>query len=270
MTTGVEDQSGSEGAGAGDSIAPLAALRASVAKLAALVEPLGAGDLGLQAYPSRWSIAEVLSHLGSGAVIHLLSLETILAGGQVDMSAAQPIWNEWNAKSDEQRRSEALLADRALVDRLESVDAEDRARFRVVMGPLDVGFDGFVQLRLNEHVLHTWDIAVTFDPTTTLPADAAELVFGALEMIARFSGKPTGSDRTIGVLTTEPSRRFEVTLKPDGVAVTPGAAGGSADLELPAEAFVRLVYGRLDPEHTPPVKGAQADLDELRQAFPGI
>ena len=41
------------------------------------------------------------------------------------------------------------------------------------------------------------------------------------------------------------------------------------DLVLPSEALVRLVYGRLDPDHTPPVRGP-ADLDVLRRAFPGI
>jgi hypothetical protein len=35
------------------------------------------------------------------------------------------------------------------------------------------------------------------------------------------------------------------------------------------EAFIRLVYGRLDPAHSPRVEAAGADLDELRQIFPG-
>ena len=39
---------------------------------------------------------------------------------------------------------------------------------------------------------------------------------------------------------------------------------------LPAEALVRLVYGRLDPDHTPSFDGDEADLDELRRAFPGV
>ena len=42
------------------------------------------------------------------------------------------------------------------------------------------------------------------------------------------------------------------------------------ELALPAEAFVRLVYGRLDPAHTPPVEAARVDLDELRHVFPGL
>jgi hypothetical protein len=49
----------------------------------------------------------------------------------------------------------------------------------------------------------------------------------------------------------------------DGVA--------AADLTLPAEAFVRLVYGRLDRAHTPSsVTGDTARLADLRKAFPGF
>ena len=40
---------------------------------------------------------------------------------------------------------------------------------------------------------------------------------------------------------------------------------------IPGEAFLRLVYGRLDPEHSPDVDltGAVA-LDDLRGVFPGV
>jgi hypothetical protein len=42
-------------------------------------------------------------------------------------------------------------------------------------------------------------------------------------------------------------------------------------LDLPAEAFVRLVYGRLDPDHTPDaVTATGVDLDLLRRTFPGV
>ena len=45
---------------------------------------------------------------------------------------------------------------------------------------------------------------------------------------------------------------------------------GLSELTLPAEAFVRLIYGRLDADHTPPVKNAGVELDELRPIFPGF
>src|SRR5437773_1716633 len=43
-------------------------------------------------------------------------------------------------------------------------------------------------------------------------------------------------------------------------------------LDLPAEALLRLVYGRLDPAHTPPVALAAGvvTLDDLRPVFPGL
>ena len=52
--------------------------------------------------------------------------------------------------------------------------------------------------------------------------------------------------------------------------MAPSEGDGPADLTLPAEAFVRLVYGRLDPDHTPAFEGDPADLDTLRRTFPGV
>lgn len=48
---------------------PLVALCASVSLLRAVVEPLVDAQLQLPAYPTEWTIADVLSHIGSGAVI---------------------------------------------------------------------------------------------------------------------------------------------------------------------------------------------------------
>lgn len=39
---------------------------------------------------------------------------------------------------------------------------------------------------------------------------------------------------------------------------------------LPAEAFVRLLYGRMDESHSPPAESAGVELDELRPLFPGF
>jgi hypothetical protein len=47
-------------------------------------------------------------------------------------------------------------------------------------------------------------------------------------------------------------------------------AGSNPDLELSTDALIRLVYGRLDPEHSPVLEVGAADLEELRSAFPGF
>jgi uncharacterized protein (TIGR03083 family) len=178
------------------------------------------------------------------------------------------VWNTWNAKAPAAQRDDALAADTALLARIEAVTPGEREAFTFGMGPMTFGFGQFVGLRLNEHAFHTWDIEVAADPGATIPRQVAELVVDNLELIARYTGKPTGDTTTIAVATTDPQRSFTVDLKPD--SVTFGASTGAvpADVELPAEAFARLVYGRLDPEHTPPGDHGPA-LDTLRRVFPG-
>jgi hypothetical protein len=87
----------------------------------------------------------------------------------------------------------------------------------------------------------------------------------------RFVAKPTGATATITVGTTAPERAFGVVLTPEAASVESAYAGSPVDLMMPAEAFVRLVYGRLDADHTPPsVEADPATLDELRRVFPGV
>ena len=59
-------------------------------------------------------------------------------------------------------------------------------------------------------------------------------------------------------------------LAPEAAQLLEGDAGVEPDLELPAESFCRLVYGRLDPDHSPAVPANGEVLDLLRRVFPGI
>ncbi|HEY1988382.1 MAG TPA: maleylpyruvate isomerase family mycothiol-dependent enzyme [Acidimicrobiales bacterium] len=237
------------------------ALAASAQQLAGLVKPLTPDQLRQSAYPSEWTIADVLSHLGSGGVTSLRRLD----GEEFEMQA---IWDEWNAKSPDRQAADAVEADRALLARLGSLTPEDRAR-RFLFGPMDLDLVSALRLRLNEQVQHTWDIAVTLDPTATISPGAAELLIDSLGMMAGFAGRPTGEKRTITVGTRAPIRQFELVLGPDAVALSPSPTAGKPDLELPAEALIRLVGGRLDPDHTPAVDDPDSTLDELRRVFTG-
>jgi uncharacterized protein (TIGR03083 family) len=251
----------------------LEALTTSVRRLHDIAAPLNPAQLDQQAYPSEWSVAQTLSHIGSGAVIMRARIDDILDGAESDDGFAPSVWEEWNAKTPEAMRTDALVADAAMVERLASLTAEERAGFRFQMGPMDLDFDGLVGLRLNEHAVHTWDVEVTFDPAAPVAATSVEIVVDNLQMLAGFTGKPIGVERDIHVHTTAPERDFTLAFTTDGVSLQDGWAPGSADLELPAEAFIRLIYGRLDPDHTPSsVSGAggEALLDDLRGAFPGF
>lgn len=246
----------------------LSALRASVDRLRQLVATLDDADLRRPAYPTEWTIADVLSHLGWGAVITERRLQDALAGRGTPDEFAPAVWDAWNAKDPVAQRDDALAADAALLDRLEATTTEERDRFTTAMGPMTFGFDQFVGMRLNEHALHTWDIHVATDPTATLPADAAALIVDNLDLIARFTAKPPEEPVDITVATTDPERPFRIEADIDSVAFSPASPSTSPDLTLPAEAFVRLVYGRLDASHTPHGDHGP-DLDHLRHIYPG-
>ncbi len=82
--------------------------------------------------------------------------------------------------------------------------------------------------------------------------------------------QPDGKKRRLRVSTSDPERHF-VLETGDSVSLTESnGEEGLPELRLPAEALVRLVYGRLGPHHTPPVEADGVDLDELRQLFPGF
>ncbi len=247
----------------------LSALETSVARLQRIAGGLGADQVRRSAYPSEWTVADVLSHIGSGGVIMRRGLEDTLAGRQPDGSFNQGVWDEWNAKAPEDQAAEALEADAALVAALDAVTDEQRRDFSFSMGPMTLDFDRFVALRLSEHVVHTWDVEVTFDPAAVLAPETTPVIIDGVHVIAGFAGRPTGSAATVTVATTGPERDLAVVLTPDSVALQPAEAGSDPDLALPTEAFIRLVYGRLDPDHTPDgIEGPT--LDQLRQVFPGF
>jgi uncharacterized protein (TIGR03083 family) len=250
----------------------ISALRHSHNRLRASVEPLGPDQLTQRSYPSEWTIAQVLSHLGSQAEIFGLVLEAGLAGqAPPGREAFPPIWDKWNAKDPQAQATDALRADQATLERLESMDAGERERLHLTLFGMDIDTTGFARLRLGEHAVHTWDVLVALDPAATLAPDAVDLLIDVVDQVAGRSAKPDGQPRTVLVSTTDPERRF-ILATSDAVTLTPSDddVTGVSELRLPAEALIRLVYGRLDEAHTPPAETAGVELDELRQIFRGF
>jgi uncharacterized protein (TIGR03083 family) len=250
----------------------IAALRRSHDRLQSLVGPLDARQLQQRSYASEWSIAQVLSHLGSQAEIFGLFLEAGLSGqdppGRDEFG---PIWNAWNARDPQAQASDALRADEATLDRFESLDAGQRDQLRLHAFGMDLDTTGLARMRVSEHAVHTWDVAVALDPSATVAPDAVALLIDTVGQLAAWTAKPDGKQRRMRVTTTGPERHFTLETTGEAVTLTPSDDAGSLpELRLPAEAFVRLVYGRLDPAHTPAVEASDVDLDELRQLFPGL
>jgi uncharacterized protein (TIGR03083 family) len=246
------------------------AVRASHDRLAALVAGLDGGALRTQSYDTEWSVADVLSHLGSGAEISALYIEAGVTGGEPPaLDQFKPIWDTWNARSPEEQAAQSVIANEAYVSRVESLTPEERAAFHVTMfGRMPVDLAGALGMRLSEHALHTWDVAVTFDPTAKVAPDAVDLLIDRLSLMTGFLGKQAPAPVGVAVTTTAPDRSF--TLDTGGVTLTPAGADDAptASLALPAEAFIRLVYGRLDNQDD--LKASGVTLSELKSVFPGF
>jgi len=244
------------------------ALRASIGRLHGLVIGMSEAELTRPAYPTEWTIADVVSHLGSGAVIFRRRLNDTVAGVATPEDFAQGVWDSWNAKDAVAQRDDALAADAELLARIDAITPEQRETFASTMGPMTLDFQAFVGMRLNEHAVHTWDIEVVDDPTATVAQPAAEVIVDNLELITHFTAKPTGDTQTITVVTTDPPRTFLIALTPDAVTLDRSdSAAAIADVQLAAEAFIRLVYGRLDADRAGDTQ--DATIQTLREVFPG-
>src|SRR4051795_12602704 len=88
--------------------AHLDALRLSARRLRDIVTGLSETELTGRAYPAEWTIAQVLSHLGSAAVIMQRRLDETLDGATTPDDFAPTIWDVWNAKTPTQQRDDSL------------------------------------------------------------------------------------------------------------------------------------------------------------------
>lgn len=244
-------------------------LQSSVNHLADVASRLTPEQYSARAYASEWTIADTLSHVGSGAVIGQRRFVDEVAGRDGDPSFNQTVWDAWNAKDPSSQVHDALASDASLMETLESSSDDERQAFHFMMGPFAFDFGGFVALRLGEHVLHTWDVEVMLDPSATLSNEAANAILERIQFIVQRTGKSAGEKKNLRLRTLEPVRDFTLVVDLDSVDLVPASHGESVDLELSADALVRVIYGRLDPEHCPAGLHGPA-LDTLRETFPGF
>lgn len=254
----------------------VAVLRATHDRLAALVPGLTDEQLTGPSGASEWTVAQVLSHMGSGAEIGLATLETALgAGPAAGPGFNESVWDRWNAMGPREQATSFLDHDLRLVAAFEALTTEQRAAVQVDLGflPEPLPIASFAGMRLNESAQHSWDVRVAFDPSATIPADAAavlaEHLAGGLGFLLGFIGKADALARP-AVVDIEGSGYGLVVA--EKVALVTGPADPDATFTGPLEAALRLVGGRLRPAYTAEnveVTGA-VTLDDLRRVFPGF
>jgi uncharacterized protein (TIGR03083 family) len=239
----------------------LSAVRHSHERMATLVGQLNDEQVKAPSYATEWTIAQVASHLGSQAL-----------NGQAPpgRDVFERIWDGWNAAPPGQQVAESVATNQRLLADLDRVAAsQDAGEFSMAMFGMTFDLVGVAWLRLGEHAVHTWDIAVALDPAAELMPEAVELLIDRIAMVAVRSGRPIEGVAPVAIDTTAPARAFLLSVDPQ-VTLAPRGRSGADAFRLPASAFIRLVYGRLRPDTTPTQIAGDARLPLLREVFKGL
>jgi hypothetical protein len=159
----------------------------------------------------------------------------------------------------------------AALGQLDAMSEEERSAFSIEMFGMTLDLSAVLRMRLNEHSLHTWDVAVARDSSARVDAEAAALVFDLALQLAERVGRPQEGSAPVGLHVLDLSRAYELELDPKVRFVPVGLRGESGrTATMEAESVLRLIAGRLDAEHLPAtVELKGVTLGELRQVFPG-
>jgi uncharacterized protein (TIGR03083 family) len=249
----------------------LAAVDDSSRRLRDLVAEVGDAGLNAPSYAAGWSIAQVLSHLGSAAEIGTILLQRGIDGDESAPTPQDtgPVWERWNAMAATEQRARWIQADARHRELLRAA-AERPVRVPYFAGLLTV--QDYAGYRLSEQSLHGWDVAVAVDPHAAIAPTEVSLLWQRLDLVATRFRAPDVlvrlSPRQIEVRTTDPEGVYCMTLSAELHLLACEPADPSATLRGSAEAVLRLFYGRHRDTDDVTADGA-VTLDDMRALFPG-
>ncbi|HSF98423.1 MAG TPA: maleylpyruvate isomerase family mycothiol-dependent enzyme [Ornithinibacter sp.] len=255
--------------------AGITALRATHDELAALVRDLSDEQLLAPSGATEWSVAEVLSHLGSGAEISAATLRSALDGtGALPEGFNQSVWDRWNAMSPREQADRFLAADTDLLSAIEALTPEQRDTLQVDLGflPAPVPVSTYVGMRLGETAAHSWDVRVAFDEDAAIEDTTARLLVdqlaGQLGFLLGFTTRPDAVSQPAVVDLVGLDHDLSIG---DAVALVPTGGATTATFEGRADAVARLMSGRLTAARTPAsvTVSGNLTLEDLRRLFPG-
>ncbi|MFC9692031.1 maleylpyruvate isomerase family mycothiol-dependent enzyme [Kribbella sp. NPDC056951] len=252
------------------------ALRSGYERLADLVDKFDDETLAGQSAATEWDIAQVLSHLGSGAEIMTNTLQLAVDGkppAAGDFN--QSVWDRWNSSSRREQAEGFLEWNEKLLALFESLTEEQRDAIQIEFSwlPAPIDLATFARMRLSELTYHSWDVRSASDPAATLDAAAVPEMLQTDRDVSWIT-KPAelnGQTAVLTVVTTDPAEEFTLRLA-DPVTLEATAADESdGTLTLSAEAWLRLAAGRLGPDRTPESVELTGpiSLDTLRSVFGG-
>jgi uncharacterized protein (TIGR03083 family) len=252
----------------------IAALRQLHDELADLIPSLTLTQLTGPSGASDWTIAQVLSHLGSGAEIGVATYRAALeTAPEPGPDFNQSVWDRWDAMSPDDQAVNFLESDATLVGLIEALTSDQRENLQVKLGfiPSPLSVATIAGMRLNEVALHAWDIQVALNAEATLNEGAAEILAqqlsGAMDFMLGFIGKADALPQS----TVVDAHGFGLVID-QTVSLAPKVEGPTATFEGPIESLIRLIGGRLSDANTPAAVKVEGNvsLKELRLVFPGF
>jgi uncharacterized protein (TIGR03083 family) len=249
----------------------ITALRSEHDLLADLVRALTDEQLATTSGAAEWTVAQVLSHLGSGAEIGRAPIVRA-AGETVTAEDNQTIWARWDASAPRAQAEGFLEHNGRWLDTVEALTPEQRSSLTVDLGflPEPVPLVTALGMRLNEVANHSWDVRVAFDVHVGVDADSAgvlvDLLTGPVSFMLGFLAKPAELAGPVSVAIPGAGLVID-----DAVTVVDHLESPSATYNGPPEAFVRLISGRLKAPYDNGVTiDGSITLDDLRRVFPGF
>jgi uncharacterized protein (TIGR03083 family) len=249
----------------------ITALRSEHDVLADLARGLTNDQLATPSGAAEWTVAQVFSHLGSGAEIGRAPIARA-AGETAATEDNQAIWARWDASAPRAQVEGFLEHNGRWLETVEALTPEQRSSMTVDLGflPEPVPLATALGMRLSEVANHSWDVRVAFASDAGVEADSAavllELLAGPMGFLLGFLGKPAELASPVSLATTGPGLVID-----DSVAVVDHLESPSATLTGQPEALVRLISGRLKAPYDNGVTvEGNVTLDDLRRVFPGF
>lgn len=255
----------------------IAQLRAEHETLTGTIAGLSDEQLNADSGAAEWSVATVLSHLGSGAEIAATDYRHAFLGEGAGSGDGfnQSVWDRWNALTPRAQADGFPGSDEACVAILESLDAGQRESMQLKLGflPFPLSVAAAAAFRLHEVVQHSWDVRVAFDPAAGLDEKSAAVLlehfWGEMSFLIKVAGKAPEGREPVALAIADTGAGLLIS---DSVEVVQTVSEPTARFDGPVEAFVRLVAGRLGPAYVP--KGlsisGNTDLATLQSVFPGF
>jgi uncharacterized protein (TIGR03083 family) len=237
-----------------------------------LARSLSADGYERISYCPEWTVAQVFSHLGSGAEIGL----AILKAGIKQEPGPDPvfIWDRWNALQPSAMVSEFIDTNSRYLDALNTVAATEHDALLLPFHNFQIDFGTHLVFRLTEQAIHTWDIRVAFQADAEIDAETARVLVDTypVSLMGGFTN-PQAAEQIrparILVQMVAPDRTMTIDIG-ERVQIVRGTnqdEAYSATIRLPTpSAWIRLCTGRLDPAHTPinVFSKGRPDLDGVR------